>query len=163
MNKALIEELYRKFYRDLYIYAYSKLKNHHLAEDLVSETFLKALLIIEKDEENIKYFLICVLKNLSIDYFRKNEKLIFKEDVEKDKEGDLERDILSGIIKKEENLNLYRCILDLNENYREIIIMFYFMDMKVKEIASLLNLSEGAIKNILYRGRLKLKLSYKED
>ena len=159
MNKDLIEELYRKFYKELYIYAYSKLKNHHLAEDLVSETFFKAILIIEKDEENIKYFLICILKNLSIDYFRKNKRLIFKDKLE-ESEG---LDILVGIIKKEENLKLYKCILDLNENYREAITMFYFMDMKVKEISSLLNLSEGAVKNILYRGRLKLRSSYKED
>lgn len=159
MNKSLIEELYIKYYKELYIYAYSITKNHHLSEDFVSETFLKAILILDKNKESIKYFLICVLKNISIDYYRKNKRLVFKDNIE---EGE-DKDVLVKIIRKEEKLNLYNSILKLNENYREAIIMFYFMDIRIKEISSILNLSEGAVKNILYRGRLKLRSSYKED
>ena len=46
MENELLRQLYRKYRRELYLYLYSLCKNHELAEDLLQETFLKALLAL---------------------------------------------------------------------------------------------------------------------
>ena len=46
MENELLRQLYRKYQRELYLYLYSLCKNHELAEDLLQETFLKALLAL---------------------------------------------------------------------------------------------------------------------
>ena len=46
MENELLRQLYRKYQRELYLYLYSLCKNHELAEDLLQETFVKALLAL---------------------------------------------------------------------------------------------------------------------
>lgn len=75
MKSDELEILYKKYSAELYIYALSLCKDHHLAQDLVSETFYKALLSIESTEGYIKYWLFRVCKNLYLDYMKKNKHL----------------------------------------------------------------------------------------
>lgn len=51
---------------------------------------------------------------------------------------------------------LYQAVASLADPYRLVIDLFYFQDMSVKEIASILGKSQGAIKIALYRGRKQL-------
>ncbi|GAA0182710.1 hypothetical protein SH2C18_50400 [Clostridium sediminicola] len=56
MDKKYLEKIYRLYHRELYLYLLSLCKDHHLAEDLVSETFFKALASIENCPGNIKFY-----------------------------------------------------------------------------------------------------------
>ncbi|MGG7057251.1 RNA polymerase sigma factor [Clostridium nigeriense] len=153
MNNYEIEKIYKIYYKDLYLYAFSICKDYHITEDVVSETFYRAFVTIDKCEGNIKYWLLYVCKNLIVDYYRKNKKITYK-DIEEDLRS--EENIIFKIIKEEEKRELFNAILQLPETYREVIILFYFMNLKTSEIAKNLTLSEGATRNILYRGRQKL-------
>lgn len=153
MNNYEIEKIYKIYYKDLYLYAFSICKDYHITEDVVSETFYRAFVTIDKCEGNVKYWLLYVCKNLIVDYYRKNKKITYK-DIEEDLRS--EENIIFKIIKEEEKRELFNAILQLSETYREVIIMFYFMNLKTSEIAKNLTLSEGATRNILYRGRQKL-------
>lgn len=42
-----MEKLYIKYHKELYLYAFSLCKNHHLAQDLTSDTFFKAYLSLD--------------------------------------------------------------------------------------------------------------------
>ena len=68
-----LEILYKKYSLELYIYALSLCKDNDLSQDLVSETFFKALLSIEYSQGYIKYWLFRVCKNLYLDHLRKNK------------------------------------------------------------------------------------------
>lgn len=153
MNNYEIEKIYKIYYKDLYLYAFSICKDYHITEDVVSETFYRAFVTIDKCEGNVKYWLLYVCKNLIVDYYRKNKKITYK-DIEEDLRS--EENIIFKIIKEEEKRELFNAILQLSETYREVIILFYFMNLKTSEIAKNLTLSEGATRNILYRGRQKL-------
>jgi len=153
MNNYEIEKIYKIYYKDLYLYAFSICKDYHITEDVVSETFYRAFVTIDKCEGNVKHWLLYVCKNLIVDYYRKNKKITYK-DIEEDLRS--EENIIFKIIKEEEKRELFNAILQLSETYREVIIMFYFMNLKTSEIAKNLTLSEGATRNILYRGRQKL-------
>lgn len=73
VRKDELELLYNKYSKELYIYALSLCKDHHLSQDLVSETFFKAMLSMESRGEYIKYWLFRVCKNLYLDYLKKNK------------------------------------------------------------------------------------------
>lgn len=69
-----------------------------------------------------------------------------------------ERDRVLGKIVKDENYrSLYRAIDLLPENLKEVILLFYFEELKINEIADMLGKSENNVKVMLYRGREQIK------
>jgi RNA polymerase sigma-70 factor (ECF subfamily) len=61
-------------------------------------------------------------------------------------------------IKRSQNQEVYSAIISLAEKFRTPIILFYFEDLSIREIAVALDLGEGAVKTRLARGRDKLKV-----
>lgn len=61
-----LENLYIKYHRELYLYAFSLCKNYHLAEDLTSDTFFKAMISLDEESSYIKYWLFRARKKLKI-------------------------------------------------------------------------------------------------
>lgn len=149
-----MEKLYIKYHRELYLYAFSLCKNHHLAQDLTSDTFFKAYLSVD-DVSYIKYWLFRVCKNLYLDHLKKSK--------EYNSESILERTLtnnetpLDKIIDSEENKYLYNLVINLKESYKEILTLFYFCDFSIKEISRSMDITEGAAKTMLFRARNKLK------
>lgn len=154
MNNYEIEEIYNMYFKDLFIYAFSICKDYHLTEEVVSETFYRAFITINNERNSVKYWLLHVCRNIIIDYYRKNKK-VSNLDIEI-QELKFEDNSFEKIIKEEEKRELFNAILKLSDIYKEVIIMFYFMNLTTKEISKSLCISEGAVRNILYRGRQKL-------
>ena len=69
-----------------------------LAEDIMQEAFLKGILSLDDNHENVKAWLFMVCRNLWIDYIRKNEKLS-KIDINEIEVEDCNRDILKKVSK----------------------------------------------------------------
>ena len=61
------------------------------------------------------------------------------------------------MIQKDEYRALYKAISLLKDDFREIVRLYYFDSMSVKEIASIVDESVDNVKIKLYRARLKLK------
>jgi len=130
-------------------------QNHAVAEDIVSEAFVKVILSIECADRNIKLWMFRVCKNLWVDYHRKNKRLsgVKIEDLDiTDK-----NDFIEGIIRDGRAKAVYKAVLSLAEPYKESIILFYYLDMKQNEIAKILGISDGAARTIIYRARKMLK------
>lgn len=161
MKNDDFEILYKKYNRELYIYALSLCKDHHISQDLVSETFFKALLSLDIGEGYIKYWLFRVCKNLYLDYLKKNSRL---EDMESSvNKLSIEDNTLDKIILNEEKLRIYFEILSLQPSYKEIVILYYYCDLSLKEISSITGISQGAARTLLFRARKKLKEFLEED
>lgn len=60
MEKDILKQLYQKYRKEIYLYLYSLCKNSSLAEDLLQETFLKALLSLPDDHTNMRAWLYLV-------------------------------------------------------------------------------------------------------
>lgn len=149
-----MEKLYIKYHRELFLYAFSLCKNHHLAQDLTSDTFFKAYLSLD-DVSYFKYWLFRVCKNLYLDFL--------KRDREYSSENNLEDTLsnsetpLDKIIESEEKKYLYKLVINLNESYKEILIFYYYCGFSLKEISKSRNITEGAAKTMLFRARKRLK------
>jgi len=66
-------------------------------------------------------------------------------------------------ISIEERLDLYQAIENLPEKYRSVIILKYFNELKVSEIAYTMDIPEGSVKAYLARARKDLRIYLKED
>lgn len=151
-----IENLYIKYYREIYLYAFSLCKDHYIAQDLTSDTFFNAMLSLNETLPHIKYWLFKVCKNLFLDYLKKDKEFSCVNEL-KDTLSTQETP-LDILIQGEENKKLYQQVLNLRPTYREILILYYYCDLTLKEISDQTGLSEGTVKTQLFRARNKLKI-----
>ena len=166
MEKDVLEELYRRHMKAVYLYLYSLCHNHVLAEDLMQETFLKALCSLELSGTEILPWLLTVARNLYLDNWRK-EKRMAPWDVEKrhgedenmrtGKIEDTGKGILDTMIQKEQNQRLYLAIQKLKDTEKEAVVLYYFAGLTQAEIGKILKLSYGNTRVILYRAKKNLK------
>jgi RNA polymerase sigma-70 factor (ECF subfamily) len=156
-----IEILYMKYSAELYLYALSLCKDHHLSQDLVSETLFKAFLSLDNSKVYIKYWLYRVCKNLYLDHLRKNKCL---QDIDINISKLLiEDNTLDKIILTEERKRIYYEILNLQTSYKEIITLYYYCNFNLREISSIVGVSQGAARTLLFRARKKLKEALEEE
>lgn len=151
MDHDLVEQLFKKYYNDVLLYAMSLTKNASEAEDLVSEAFFKALAAID-DVKNFKAWILKVCRNLFLNKRRKHSKI-----VELSEDMSDESDVLQQIVKDENYRALYNAIGLLPQNLKEVILLFYFEDMRVDAISLIVGKSESNVKVMLYRGREQIK------
>ena len=151
MDHDLVEQLFKKYYNDVLLYAMSLTKNASEAEDLVSEAFFKALAAID-DVKNFKAWILKVCRNLFLNKRRKHSKI-----VELSEDMPSESDVLQQIVKDENYRALYKAIGLLPQNLKEVILLFYFEDMRVDAISLIVGKSESNVKVMLYRGREQIK------
>ena len=156
MRTDSITKFYDEYKDEVYMYILSLCSDHYLAQDIMQEVFIKALLSLDCSHENVKAWLFRVAKNLWIDNIRKN-KNISTLNIE-----DKTQEILSSIIKSEEQLNLYSKVMNLNNAMREVITLYYYLEIDQSSIADIMGISNGAVRTMLYRARKVLK-SMMED
>ena len=104
MDKKILEETYQKFQKELYLYLFSLCQNRQLTEDLLQETFLKALLSLSDSHGNIRAWLYAVARNLFYNHQKKAKKEVLSEDIS---DAQLTEDILDQILQEEKLKNLY--------------------------------------------------------
>lgn len=151
-----MEKLYIKYYREIYLYAFSLCRDHYIAQDLTSDTFFKAMLSLNETIPYIKYWLFRVCKNLFLDYTRKDKK--FNNTYGLEETLSIKETPLDKIIESEEKKKLYQEVIKLRTSYREILIFYYYCDFTLKEISEQTGLTEGAVKTLLFRARKKLRV-----
>ncbi len=118
MKKDELEEIYRLYYKDIYLYALSLARNRQDAEELASDAFYKALLSLETKSGSVKYWLFSVCRNLFLDQMRRRKRHPCEE--LSDKQTDDLEDTLAHLIREEEARKIYSCIQKLPDAYREI-------------------------------------------
>ncbi|WP_368645093.1 RNA polymerase sigma factor [Alkalibacterium putridalgicola] len=164
MKSDAMDKAYKKYHKELYLYALSLSRDEELAKDLVSETFYKAFIASNIPKGSFKYWLFRVLKNHFIDLKRKKHASVSMGDYEKVLPNTRERGPAKSYLHKERDQRLYEHLMQLEpESYREVIYLFYYGEMSIKEIAETVGWSESNTKTTLYRARKKLGKALKED
>ena len=153
MKNDEIEILFAKHYNDALLYSLSLTKNYAVAEDIVSNSFFKALKTIDYTINDFKPWLIKVCRNEYLSYLRKQKQVTELNDNIK-QEG---QSIIDEIIKGEEYRALFNTISLLQPFQKEVLTLFYYENMTVKDIANITNKNETVIKVTLYRARENLK------
>ena len=147
-NKELLEILIEKYYDDIYRFCYYKTGNRSLSYDLTQETFFKLIKHIGK----FKSYLITIAMNVCNTYFDENKvELEELDDNQTYKENDSNE--LSRIEQKN---SIDKGLKELPEKQKEVIILKYYEDLKIKDISKILDEKVPTIKSRLKQGIEKL-------
>lgn len=160
MEKDVLERLYRRHTKAVYLYLYSLCRDHNLAEDLMQETFLRALCSLKLAGTDLLPWLLAVARNLYLDNWRSQKRSGLQDSAgscEEKRETDSGKGILEMLIRKEQNQELYRAVGRLGDTEREAVVLYYFAELSQEEIAEVLGLTHGNVRVILYRAKKKLK------
>lgn len=157
MKKDAIEELYRLYYNDAFLYTLTVAGDKQTAADAVSGAFYKALLTADDKIKDFKSWLLRVCRNEVYSALRKNRRLVRLSDDERAALKDESENAIERIIREEEYRALHRAMARLGESAREVLTLYYFENMGVKEISEILSKSPEAVKVALFRARSELK------
>ena len=137
------------------------LKDYQLAEDATQETFIKALTSYEKFEHNSseKTWLIRIAINCCKNIMRPHWFHIMKNNIEEYKEKNSEN-LIDNLVEKN---SISSAIMKLNLSDRKIIILHYYHELSIKDIAIIIGINENTVNQRLYRARKKLKKILVED
>ncbi len=161
MKDELLKKLYQTYSREIYLYLYSLCGQTELSEDLMQETFLKALLSLQESHTNVRAWLYTVARNLYLNEYKKRRFERSAEDF--DLENDMiSSDLLSDIIRKEEVQWLFRAMLSLSPIKREILQMQYFGGLTQGEIARILSLTPANVRVLTLRAKKEIKQYWEE-
>ena len=145
---ALIEQNQLALYRA----AKAILHREEDVEDAVQETVCKAFFKLS-DLRQPKYFktwLTRILINCCYDLLRQQKGLVPLEILQEDGAEE----------ERETSLDVQLVLDELGENDRLVLTLFYLNDISVKDIAGILSISEGAVKQRLSHGRKKFREAY---
>ena len=150
-------ELYDLYADRIFRFIFHKTMQRELAEDLTSDTFLKAIEKIEQfDAEKGQFstWIYTIARNLITDHWRAHREHKDIEDV-----WDLSSldDVADAAHKKLIGQKLHDSLRGLSAKEREILMMRYWQDLKFADIAAITGKSEGAVKMTTARAIQKLK------
>jgi RNA polymerase sigma-70 factor (ECF subfamily) len=166
MSNELINEMFQKKMNLINKYLIKLGCRQDDAEDIVQDTFYKALKYIEGIQvDSLSSWLFRVAINKYYDLCRKNnrhihlsiDEEIFKESLTDSK---LVEDFILDLERKEEILKILNSISDIHKN---LLFFKYDMGLSYKEIAELLGINENTVKTYLFRAREQFKKLWREN
>ena len=128
LERKLLENLYLRHYRELYVYVYAMCGQKALTEDILQETFLKAFTVLKDSHTNMRAWLYLVARNLCFNAMKKESRTESLENSGQEPENGCKsgRNPLEEIIGNEEKNRLWRALLSLDSPGKEILIMQNF-------------------------------------
>lgn len=151
MTEKEFEQYYNLYSQELFGIAYSYTRNKSDSEDIIQNVFVKMIISKKKfkSDKDLKYWLIRLTMNESIDLLRKERK-----------ENELNEPEMVYTLpdnNTSEYPDLLYYISKLEDKYRRVIILYYYNNYSNKEIAELLGIKEDNVRKLLERGRNLLK------
>lgn len=161
MKKLKLEDLYKKYAKDLYYYLLKLSGSPQLAEDLTQETFVRATIYLNNYEgEEAKAWLFKVARNAYLDEWRKQKRRktfpllsILSPKEEMISPYGIPED---SLLTQEEQQRVEDLLSFLPEQYRSIIYLREYAQFSYKEIMETLQLTEQQVKVTLHRARKRL-------
>lgn len=159
-NPQAMEQLVQKHYKQIFAYVYRTVGDYHLAYDLTQEVFIKMMQSIEryKGKGKFSHWLMTIAVNHCRDFFRSK---YFRQKKQ-------EQELLQYIADPTETVwdkvstewksdRIKKAIEELPLFQKEPIILRFYHDYKMKEIAKITKSNESTVKSRIRQGTNKLK------
>ena len=158
MNKAEIERLIDKYGRDIYSFCLYLTKSKQDADDLYQDSFLYVIekkKSFEKESES-KNYILSVAVRLWKDKKRKyawiiEEKYIPLQMVKDEQCSESEAE--NAVLNSEQNMMIQKCVANLPEKMRVVVLLYYMENIQISEIAEVLHIPTGTVKSRLHKAK----------
>lgn len=167
-------ELYAATYQRQYLYAYHYLKDEYLAQDALQETYILALknLVKLKDPTLVISWLNQI--NFRVCYNLHKKQKLYNSEMVIDNDAVLEGSLDAGdlfyhdspeeaVIKVDSKDYLMKQILNLPFTESQVILMKYYQNLKLNDIAQLMDISRSSVKRYLASGQERLAKILQQD
>lgn len=154
-----VEELVEAYGDKLLRTALCIVKDYHLAEEIVQETYLKVCRAIKSFDgrSSLYTWLYRIVVNCSRNSLRRRKFNLVGLGLNLDRNPSSIASPEDEMVLRERNAAVYRALSRLPCKYREVLTLYYLAELTVDEIAEVLNEPTGTVKSKLSRGRRKLR------
>ena len=170
-NKNAFKALYEEYYDRLYFFVLKNVDSKEAAEDITQDTFLKSMEKIDSLEkpENYVSWLHSIAYNKCTDMFRSRKSDVYF-DTDEEFEAAMESHSLNEPIMvpedyatdKDRARQLKAMIDSLKPDMKSALILYYYNDMNLADVAKTMGIPENTVKQKLFRARKKLKSKIEE-
>ncbi|MFB9905196.1 sigma-70 family RNA polymerase sigma factor [Allokutzneria oryzae] len=158
-DTAAFGELYDRYVDVVYRYVLFRLGDRALAEDMTSETFLRALRrigTVSYQGRDVGAWFVTIARNLVLDHVKSSR---YRFEVPTAELGETREEHAGpeqSVVRDATNAEVLRCVQQLNTDQRECIVLRFLHGLSVAETAEAMGRNEGAVKALQHRAVRKL-------
>ncbi len=153
-----MDQIYRTYERMVYQFLYMRTHDAHWSQDLLQETFLRAVTSISRYDGSCKLsvWLCQIARHVLWQELRKRGKADFAELADSIPDPG-NPDAETQVLQSEDRVGLYRAIHRLSEKEREVVLYRITGELSFREIGEILEKSENWARTTFYRAKLRLR------
>jgi RNA polymerase sigma-70 factor (ECF subfamily) len=167
-NEYAIEQFICQYQGVVFRLAISVLQDEHEASDATQDTFIAALKAMNRyqDYSTVKAWLYTIALNICRSRLRKRKAMdnikravtaLFQVDSQKQDNPE------DSVIKNQKDQALWRALQKLGEKHRLSVLLYYYHELPVAEIAEILKTNEGTIHSRLFTARARLRIEMEKQ
>lgn len=166
-NSNFFSDIYEDYRDEMFYTAFEILHNRQDAEDVVHETFVVLLDNLDKMEKNPpkknRNYILTIVKNKSYNLLKHQKYQSGRELVEEMLEDVIDEEMDTKIILLEQTEALLDALRRMKKSYRDILLLQYYHEMSILQIAKLLGKTSDNVRHMSMRAKKKLKKLFKES
>ena len=150
------EQIYITYFRDVYLYIRRLSNSEHIAEEITSETFFKAMKSIDsfRGDCNIRVWLCQIAKNCYYSYIKKADRTERIVNVEIAEQG---ASFEERLFRHDTAMQIQKILHDVPEPYKEVFMWRVYAELSFKQIGQIFGKSENWACVAYHRARNKIK------
>lgn len=133
------EQIYNSYFKSVYLYVMQLSGNEHIAEEITSDTFFKAIYSADRfrGDCDMRVWLCQIAKNTYYSYLKKHRKEMSIDESNLQNVADPDAHIDTQISEQEEARLIRKILHDISDPYKEVFMWRVFGELSFKEIAAL--------------------------
>lgn len=155
------EKIYRTYFNDVFLYIRRLSNDDHIAEEITSETFFKAMRSMDtfRGETDIRVWLCQIAKNCYFSHLKKQQRVV---DIDSFEFTDNKNSIEEQILNQSDAMRIHLLLHNLAEPYKEVFMLRVFGELSFKQIADIFQKTDNWACVTYHRARNKI-LKQMED
>ena len=150
------EQIYTTYFRDVYLYIRRLSNSEHIAEEITSETFFKAMKSIDsfRGDCDMRVWLCQIAKNCYYSYIKKADRTECIDNVEIAEQG---ASFEEQLFRHDTAMQIQKILHDVPEPYKEVFMWRVYAELSFKQIGQIFGKSENWACVAYHRARNKIK------
>ncbi|MFC3771112.1 RNA polymerase sigma factor [Paenibacillus sp. GCM10012303] len=164
IDHSIISDITKKYWNDVWNYAFLITKDYDQSNDIAQDVFVKAFKSIDsyRGEGSVKTWLLVIARNTAYSYLRSaffRKVTVFAVVHSNASVASAEKEFFEKNFINE----IWKAVMDLPRHYREVIVLDAQLEMSIDEISKFLSVSQGTVKSRIHRARKMLTKKLKEE